>query len=134
MVYVCDSFCGFPEDNPENAEWAKYKCLSVSMDEVTENFKKFGLLDGVTFLRGYFESTLPDFNESLAVLRADGDSYSSTMTILINLWPKLSPGGFLIMDDCNNNSPPQKAFDDYFGPYRPVANYIEGTAIWCQKL
>ena len=35
----------------------------------------------------------------LAVLRLDGDMYSSTIQALDALYPKLSPGGFCIIDD-----------------------------------
>lgn len=31
----------------------------------------------------------------------DGDLYESTMDILLNLYPKLSAGGYLIIDDFN---------------------------------
>ena len=47
-----------------------------------------------------FEETLPSAPISrLAVLRLDADLYSSTMVALEHLYPKLSPGGFLLVDD-----------------------------------
>jgi len=33
------------------------------------------------------------------VLRLDGDYYDSTLDTLVNLYPKLSPGGYVIIDD-----------------------------------
>jgi len=32
-------------------------------------------------------------------MRLDGDMYESTMDGLVNLYPKLAPGGFCIIDD-----------------------------------
>jgi hypothetical protein len=52
------------------------------------------------FLKGWFKDTLPTAPiERLAILRLDGDMYSSTMDTLTSLYPKLSSGGFAIVDD-----------------------------------
>jgi hypothetical protein len=71
------------------------------MEEVKKNFEKYNLLDNnVKFLKGWFKDTLPSAPiESLAILRLDGDLYESTMDGLINLYSKLSKGGFIIIDD-----------------------------------
>ena len=78
-----------------------YNYLAVSQEQVEMNFRKYGLLDSqVVFLRGWFKDTLPVAPiEQLAILRLDGDMYGSTMEALSNLYPKLSSGGFCIIDD-----------------------------------
>jgi hypothetical protein len=49
---------------------------------------------------GWFKDTLPNIPiERLSILRIDGDMYASTMDVLVNLYPKLSIGGFCIIDD-----------------------------------
>ena len=54
----------------------------------------------VFFLKGWFKDTLPQAPiDKLSILRLDGDMYSSTMDALENLYPKLSKGGFCIIDD-----------------------------------
>jgi O-methyltransferase len=54
----------------------------------------------VRFLEGWFSETLPEAPvERLAVLRLDADMYESTMDSLTHLYPKLSVGGYLIVDD-----------------------------------
>ncbi len=60
------------------------------------NFERYGLLDDqVRFLKGWFRDTLPTAPiERLAVMRLDGDMYESTMDGFVNLYAKLSPGGF----------------------------------------
>ena len=65
------------------------------------NFDKYGLLDDrVEFVKGYFEDTLMTIPaKEFAVLRLDGDMYGSTMVALEALYPKLSAGGYVIIDD-----------------------------------
>jgi hypothetical protein len=71
------------------------------MERVKENFDAYGLLDSqVCFLKGWFKDTLPRAPiDRLSILRLDGDMYESTMVALQSLYPKLSIGGFLIVDD-----------------------------------
>lgn len=88
--------------------------LGVPLDEVKRNFSRYGLLDEhVQFLKGWFKDTLPHAPiERLAVLRLDGDLYESTMDALRNLYQKLSPGGFCIVDDYSI-TPCAEAVGDY---------------------
>jgi O-methyltransferase len=106
-VWVADSFEGLPPPDPANYPSDKgdihhtFDVLRVSLEEVRANFDRYGLLDEqVCFLKGWFRDTLPQAPiERLAVLRLDGDLYESTMDSLTNLYPKLQPGGYLIIDD-----------------------------------
>ncbi|HEV3086760.1 MAG TPA: TylF/MycF family methyltransferase [Candidatus Elarobacter sp.] len=107
IVWLADSFEGLPPPNPEGYPkdagdpHHTIGFLAVSLDEVKTNFARYGLLDDqVRFLKGWFRDTLPTAPpERLAVLRLDGDMYESTWDALVNLYDKLSPGGFLIVDD-----------------------------------
>lgn len=106
-VFVADSFAGLPEPDAQrypadrDALFHRVRFLAVSREDVERNFAKYGLLDDrVVFLQGWFKDTLPSAPiEKLALLRLDGDMYESTMDALTNLYPKLSPGGFCIIDD-----------------------------------
>lgn len=106
-VWAADSFQGLPVPNvarfpkDEGLNLAPYKELAISLDEVQANFERFGLLDAqVRFLKGWFRDTLPTAPiERLAVLRLDGDLYESTDDSLRNLYAKVSPGGYVIIDD-----------------------------------
>jgi O-methyltransferase len=120
-VYVADSFAGlpppdedkYPADRGDKHHENEY--LAVSLEEVKRNFQRYELLDEqVTFLKGWFSDTLPAAPiNKLAVLRADGDMYSSTMDILENLYPKLAVGGFCIIDDYGAIPACKKAVDTY---------------------
>ncbi|NEO98544.1 MAG: macrocin O-methyltransferase [Symploca sp. SIO2E9] len=120
-VWVADSFQGLPAPNskkyPLDAGWwlHLFKEIAVSLEEVKVNFSRYGLLDDqVKFLKGWFCETLPSIPvEKLAVIRADGDLYESTMDILTNLYPKLSVGGYIIFDDYGDIDACQQAVNDY---------------------
>lgn len=120
-IWVADSFEGLPKPNvelyPEDKGDDLYSIeqLRVSLEQVQENFKRFDLLDDkVHFLKGWFKDTLPSAPiEKLAVVRLDGDMYESTMDALKSLYPKLSTGGFLIVDDYGVIPACRKAVHDY---------------------
>jgi O-methyltransferase len=106
-VWVADSFQGLPAPNvtlfPADTGDDLYtrSGLSVGADQVRHNFARYGLLDErVKFLVGWFKDTLPTAPiERLSLMRLDGDMYESTWQAIEALYPKLSPGGFCIIDD-----------------------------------
>jgi O-methyltransferase len=106
-VWVADSFQGLPKPDPQRYPkdegdrlWTHTE-LSISLETVKANFARYGLLDEqVEFLPGWFRDTLPNAPvNALAVLRLDGDLYESTMVALRALYPKVSVGGYVIIDD-----------------------------------
>lgn len=119
-VFVADSFEGlpkpddrkYPADRGDKHHIQTY--FAVSKEDVENNFRKYNLLDDqVVFLKGWFKDTLPNAPiEKLSILRLDGDMYGSTMESLEYLYPKLSKGGFCIIDDYALRGC-QMAVDDY---------------------
>jgi len=106
VVWVAYSFEGLPKPDAQYAadtgdEFHTFNELAIPLADVRRNFEKYGLLDeNVKFLKGWFKDTLPTAPiRQLAVLRLDGDMYQSTMDALVHLYPKLSKGGFAIIDD-----------------------------------
>jgi len=141
-VFVADSFEGLPKPDEEKYPLDKgdihhtVNFLAVSEESVKENFKKYGLLDdNVVFLKGWFKDTLPDAPiEKLAVLRIDGDMYESTLDAISSLYPKLSEGGFCIIDDYVH-FPCKDAVDRYRKQHHitsPIKN-IDWTGVYWQK-
>lgn len=138
-VWVSDSFEGLPppkEDKyPEAHIWQGGE-MAVSLEEVQNNFKKYGLLDDqVKFLKGFFIDTLPKAPiERLAVLRVDGDLYESVKQTLDYMYPKVSPGGYILLDDYGEHLPPaRKAVDDYrkaHGITEPITRVDWSGAFW----
>ena len=142
-VWVADSFEGLPvpdvERYPADAglDWSDVGVLKVGADAVRANFERYGLLDSqVRFLEGWFADTLPDAPiERLAVLRLDGDLYGSTMDALMALEPKVSPGGFVIVDDYGGWESCRAAVDDYRAEHGIDAQVhaVDWTGVWWRK-
>ena len=120
-VWVADSFCGLPAPDVANypadagGDLSGFADLAVSRADVEENFRKYGLLDShVQFLEGWFKDTMPTAPiDRLAVLRLDGDYYESTIQVLEAMEPKLSVGGFCIIDDYGCYAACAEAVNDY---------------------
>lgn len=119
-VWVADSFEGLPKydgrftDDAGDQHHTRTD-LAISVDVVKENFSRYDLLDDqVEFLEGWFVDTLPTAPiEKLAVLRLDGDMYASTMDALDALYDKVSPGGYVIVDDYGAVPACAKAIHDF---------------------
>lgn len=120
-IWLADSFAGLPKPNetefPDDKgyDYTEQDILAVPLETVRGNFARFDLLDDrVRFLPGWFKDTLPgaDIGE-IALLRADGDLYESTIQILDNLYDKVVPGGHIIIDDYNSWPPCKKAVDEF---------------------
>jgi O-methyltransferase len=133
-VYVADSFEGVPPPDPASypadAGDVHFEAsqLAVSQAEVAENFRRYGLLDGqVRFLPGWFRDTLPSAPiERLALMRLDGDLYESTMDALTALYDRLSPGGFVVVDDYGAVPGCKAAIED-FRAARGIAAPLEAV-------
>jgi O-methyltransferase len=112
----------------EHNDW----CYSP-VEEVKANFANVGLLtEQVRFIKGDVAQTLSgagELPETIAVLRLDTDWYESTKMELEALYPRLTPGGVLILDDYGHWGGARKAVDEYFAAReRPFLQYIDETA------
>jgi O-methyltransferase len=102
-VWLADSFRGLPEAEAKahGVDPVLNNHLAVSAATVRDAFERYGLWDEqVTLVEGWFADTLPTLPaERLAVLRLDGDLFGSTIAGLASLYPRVAPGGFVIIDD-----------------------------------
>ncbi len=141
-VYCADCFDGVPPPDPKYPAddgniLHTARDLAVSVEQVFDNFRRYGLLDKrVRLIPGLFKDTLHLIStEKFAVLRLDGDLYGSTWEALEALYPKLSPGGFCIIDDYAL-PPCRKAVEDYrvkFGITEPIALIDKMGAFWRRR-
>jgi O-methyltransferase len=68
----------------------------------------------IHFIKGKVEETIPNSApESISILRLDTDWYESTRHELEHLFPRLSVGGVLIIDDYGHWQGARKAVDEY---------------------
>lgn len=144
VVWVADSFAGLPKPDPTTYQhdrgddhWSA-RVLAVPRRTVEANFARYGLLDEqVRFLEGWFKDTLPTAPISkLAIIRLDGDMYQSTMEALRALYPKLSVGGHLIVDDYGAIPACRQAVEDFrseFGIHEPIET-VDWTGVSWKRL
>ena len=102
-VFGADSFEGIPKNvralNDPVDLWSDR--WVAPLEEVRRNIERFGLLDDlIAFIPGYFSDTLKSLaRERFALIRLDSDSYDSVETSLDYLYPLVSRGGIVIIDD-----------------------------------
>ncbi len=132
QVYLYDTFEGMTEptaadktlsgvaardllQNSSKANDDSVWCCA-SLEDVTANVLAVGYPpEKVTFVKGKVEDTIPvTIPSSIALLRLDTDWYESTKHELNQLYPRLSPGGVLIIDDYGHWEGARRAVDEYF--------------------
>lgn len=107
---------------------------AVPLDEVRSYFAETETLDDdrLRFIVGPVERTLLDpahLPERIALLRLDTDWHASTKIELEILYPRLVPGGFLIVDDFGHWLGARKAVEDYFAARPVTMTPIDDTAV-----
>jgi O-methyltransferase len=143
-VWVADSFEGLPKPNVDkypadkgDIHYTINDYLAVSLESVKTNFERYGLLDDqVKFIKGYFKNTLPTAPiKQLAIARLDGDMYESTIDALTSLYPKVSIGGFVIIDDYGSIRGSERAVHDYREKHgiRDEIKPIKGVGVYWKK-
>lgn len=125
-IVLCDTFAGMPEPGQFDVDSNGSRAVDVMhsdglvravcpLDEVRHNVGMTGYKN-VRYVAGRVEETLPAAApKKIAVLRLDTDWYESTRHCLRCLWPRVVPGGVLIVDDYGHWMGAKKAVDDFFG-------------------
>ena len=130
-LHLFDSFEGLPEPTELDGEQAAIysggrnqgKLATVNKCQAGLDEVRHLILDKIKvpeklahFHVGWFQNTVPidaDKLGSIALLRLDGDWYDSTKVCLEHLYPLLSSGGILVLDDYNCWEGCRKATDEY---------------------
>ena len=101
------------------------------MDEVRRNLFSTGYPENqLSFVEGPVEETIPEtVPDKIALLRLDTDWYESTLHELRHLYPLLSEGGVLIIDDYGHWKGAREATDQYLREESPkiLLNRIDMT-------
>jgi O-methyltransferase len=94
----------------DSSNWFKARLQDCQQNVLSTGYDK----DKIHFVKGKVEDTLHKISpESVSLLRIDVDLYSPTKTALAHLFPKLSIGGILIMDDYGVWRGARQAADEY---------------------
>jgi len=126
-LYLFDTFQGMPPPTAVDVDirgvHADVLLESVplaraiaQLEEVSHNMYSTGYERArITFVSGRVEDTLPlQAPAEIALLRLDTDWYESTKHELVHLYPRLTKGGILIIDDYGHFAGAKKAVDEYF--------------------
>ncbi|MGE0503338.1 MAG: TylF/MycF/NovP-related O-methyltransferase [Rhizobiaceae bacterium] len=147
--WLFDSYEGLPEPTLEDYEGGRTgqfirplprgACLGT-IEQVSElMFGNLGLpRDEVHLVKGWFQDTVPAHRTDvgqIAVLRLDGDWYESTKIPLENLYDRVSPGGFVIVDDYATCFGSRRAVDEFRAERGVSAPLLEDGrgGIWFEK-
>ncbi|MFN7976724.1 MAG: TylF/MycF/NovP-related O-methyltransferase [Vicinamibacterales bacterium] len=102
QLHVFDSFEGLPPPTAEDARGeapvTRAGELAVAEARLHETFARFGLRPPVVH-KGWFDQTLHDLPDALAFVHLDADLYASTATALAAVYPRLSRGAIVVLDD-----------------------------------
>lgn len=138
-IYLYDTFAGMPKpadiDDHElgglaKASWEAHRTeadgdkgsdwMKAGVELVRQRINPLGYPDKhLRFVKGMVEDTIPAVApDRIAILRLDTDFFSSTKHELQHLYPRLSPGGILIIDDYGAFPGSRKATDEYAAEHR----------------
>ena len=118
-LHVYDSFAGLPEKTPQDASPAgeQFKAgeLFAQKSEFIRHFKQAGLQLPVIHKGWFSELTEADMPAQISFAFLDGDYYSSVKDSLAVVWPMLSKGGIVVVDDYTNEALPgaRRAVDEW---------------------
>ncbi len=135
-LYLYDTFEGMPPptelDRSKDGESA---ASLLAADAADGNVRAIAPLDVVKaamatsgyyharihYVKGKVEDSIPGtIPDRIALLRLDTDWYESTKHELEHLYPRLVPGGALIIDDYGHWQGARRAVDEYFAALRPA--------------
>jgi O-methyltransferase len=133
-IYLYDTFSGMPKPEERDDEapggiamssWAAHRTdedgdkgsnwMKAGVELVRQRIDPLGYPAGrLHFVKGMVEDTIPaTMPDKIAILRLDTDFYTSTKHELKHLYPRLSPGGILIIDDYGAFPGSRAATDEY---------------------
>jgi len=145
-LYLFDTFSGMTEPTDEDVERSGKRAADLlveenrdsdvwaiaSLDEVRGALFSVGYpQERIHFVQGPVEETLPtSAPDEIALLRLDTDWYSSTKHELVHLYPRLSSGGVLLLDDYGYWQGARRAVDEYISEndVHLLLNRIDNTA------
>ncbi len=133
-LYLFDTFEGMPKPGPKDVDilgvpivekpsWLSRRISDVSSTWANVSVEKVKQAMSLTnypaervhYIKGMVQETVPqEAPASIALLRLDTDWYESIRHELIHLYPRIEPGGVLIVDDYGHFPANKEAVDEFF--------------------
>lgn len=100
-IWLYDSFQGLPEVDPGCAPNFKKGKLLATVGEVKQTFRLYTKNKPERIIEKWFEElTESDMPEHFSFVHLDADMYSGTLAVLKLVYPRLTPGAVVVIDDC----------------------------------
>jgi O-methyltransferase len=135
-----DSFRGMPDPGPrdDDPQSAKFAGAWVGSErEVRRLLRRVGVPeDRCEVVEGWFEQTLPAAEKRpIAVLSVDCDFYDPVGLVLEQLYPHVSPGGFVLVNDYGAFVGARRATDEFLARELPGTELtqLDKDAVYFQK-
>jgi hypothetical protein len=120
-----DTFGKFPETSFQDDEKARNQFInsagdnSISKKQLLEILDHKGLNKHIDLIEGDITETVPAYVKAnpelkISLLNLDTDIYEPAVSILEHLYPKITKGGILMIDDYGTHPGETKAVDEYF--------------------
>ena len=129
-LHLYDTFEGMPPPTEKDVDFTGQSMMDVqkffdatgkpwtkgTQEQVEKNMASTGYdMRRVHLYKGLVEETIPQMAPNkICILRLDTDWYVSTKHELTHLWPRLSAGGILIIDDYGHFQGARQAVDEFF--------------------
>jgi len=136
-LYLFDTFAGLPAPSAGDPDYDRAvlfvgECRGTQA-EVTDLFSRLDLPAPIC-VPGLFGDTVARTDTgAIALLHLDGDWYESTVTCLQALWPRVTVGGCVQIDDYGYWKGCRRAVEEFFGPNLPTLHTIDHTGVWLEK-
>jgi O-methyltransferase len=134
-LHVYDSFEGLPRKNrlDESAVGSAFQAgqLAVGKKELLRQFRAANLRPPLVHKGWFNQLTGQDVPARIAFAFLDGDFYDSILDSLKLVWPRLVPGGTVLIDDYGREALPgvERAVHDFFGKTVPLVTHEHNVAI-----
>ena len=98
---IFDSFEGLPMGEAADRQAHLYKQGEYHgpLEEVQNNLRRYGAIECCEFVKGWFDQTLPKLDRPVLLAFLDVDLEASLETCVRNLWPHLTPQGYIFIDE-----------------------------------
>lgn len=133
-IQLFDTFKGLPEPGDLDVDilgtyaadrWRE-GWIAVGKNEVQENMNRTRFEGAIELVEGRVEETLPvQVHPQYALARLDTDWYVSTKVELEVLWPRISLGGILIVDDYGHWQGCRAAVDEFFSSHPVMMHRVD---------
>ena len=98
--FACDSFAGLPDATEFDNVHKRGDFADTSLDAFKSGIAALGLSQHTDIRQGWFSETLPTLSDrTFCFAHIDGDLFQSTLECLEFVYPRMSPGGWIVLDD-----------------------------------